>query len=124
MRKADELSTTTQPAAFGRHELAAARGARREEGDVDALEGVGFQLFHLVRLAIEFERLADRAGRSEQLEGRDREGPSLEDAEDFHSDSAGGADDGDVPGGDVLGVHGRGTYKKLRAGENRYSAAF
>ena len=101
MRKAEELSITTAPAALAwRHELAAARGAGAEEGDVDALEGGRGQLLDLVRLALELERLADRAGRGEQLQGSDGEVPSLEDAEDFYSDRAGGADDGDI-----LGVH-------------------
>ena len=95
----------------GRHERAAARGAGAEESDVDALEGTGRQLFDLVRFALEFQGLADRARRGEQLQGGDREVPSLEDAEDFHSDRAGGADNGDV-----LGVHdGRGTYRSRPA---------
>jgi hypothetical protein len=87
------------------NELAAARGAGAEEGNVDALEGGGGQLLDLVRLAFELERLADRAGRGEQLQGSDGEVPSLEDAEDLYSDRAGGADNGDVLGSDVLGVH-------------------
>ena len=97
MRKADELSITIAPAALAAGTNSRLRVAPALKKAMSTpLKAIGFQLLDLVGLALELERLAGRAGRGEQLQGGDGEVPSLEDAEDFDSDRAGGADNGDV----------------------------
>lgn len=51
-----------------RYELAAPPGTSAEEGEVQALEGVGFHLLDRIGLARELQGLARRAGRREKLD--------------------------------------------------------
>ena len=84
MRKAEELSITIAPAARAAGANSRLRVAPALKKAMSTpLKRIRFQLLDRVRLALELERLAGRAGRGEQLEGGDGEVPSLEDAEDF-----------------------------------------
>jgi hypothetical protein len=84
MRKADELSITTAPAALAAGTNSRLRVAPAEKkGDVDALERPGGQLLDLVGLAFELEGLAGGALRGQQLQAGDGEVAAFEERAGF-----------------------------------------
>ena len=69
--------------------------AGAEKGDVDVAEGVERERFNGVSFATKFEGFTRRAGRGEEAEACDGKVAALHDAEHFHSDRSGRADDCD-----------------------------
>ncbi len=69
--------------------------ASAEKSDVDVAEGVERERFDVVGLSSKLERFARRAGRGEEAEAGDGKVAALHDAEHFHSDRSGRADDCD-----------------------------
>ena len=107
-----------------RRQLARDRAAGREEGDVDALEGLGRRLLHLDLAAVEREGRPGRACRGEEADLPDREAALDEDRGHRAADDAGGADDGDGEG--TGGVSGHGSAFRAREDERappEYSSA-
>ena len=85
-----------------RGELARGVAAGREEGDVDAVEGLPGREFDLAGRAVDRDRLAGGPLRGEQAQVADGELPFEKDLDHRPPDDAGGADDRD---GEVLACH-------------------
>ena len=90
----------------GGRELLRDVGARREEGDVDAIEGLGRGLADLVRLAVDGNGPTDRSPGREQTQPSDGKLSFVEDLDHGPADDAGGSDDGDGEGFVVHLKHG------------------
>ena len=69
--------------------------AGAEKSDIDVAEGVERERFDGVSFAAKFEGSTRRTGRSEEAEAGDGKVAALHDAEHFHSDRSGRADDCD-----------------------------
>ena len=95
MRKADELSITTAPAftAIGANFLRNA-AAGREQRDIDAVEGVLGQAPRSRSSRRESRRLAGRARARQRFELADREAALVQGGDEFGTDGAGHAGNG------------------------------
>ena len=97
IRKTEELSITTAPAAAARGDIFSRKiAAGAEECDVDTREGIALQFFHRDLFASEAQTLAGGARGGEQSQIADRKRAALEHIEQFGADRAGRADDRDV----------------------------
>ena len=92
MRNAEELSMTTAPAltASGR-KLAGNAAARREQRDIDAVEGALGEFLDHDRLAAELNGLAGRAGAGQRLQSADGKAALVHGGDEFGADCAGDA---------------------------------